>query len=248
MSSRFKGLLGSKRKSAVNIQTSSSSPGPVGSPNGSTSTAATPPPGPQNSSQTSLPPSMSSQQLGRPPSYQYNTAAGRPTSPMPPGQPPATQQMAHHPAPIDTRQSYPGQNPQQMGPPQPPGYGGAYGQIQQQGGIQFMNAQHVAGRPAEVEGAGRSKAQLIVGIDFVRHLHPITIATTFTDYTREQPSPAWHLPLRPIQRPKKTSLLSGLVRAIKRNRRCAARLRPPTSSLCQSKRLTSSIDPHSPLL
>jgi hypothetical protein len=55
-----------------------------------------------------------------------------------------------------------------MGPPQPPGYGGAYGQMQQQQqGMQYMNAQHVAGRPAEVEGAGRSKAQLIVGIDFV---------------------------------------------------------------------------------
>ena len=167
MSSRFKGLLGSKRKSAVNIQSSSPTPSgaPVGSPNGSTSTTATPPP--QNSSQTSLPPSMNPQQLGRPPSYSYNNGAGRPTSPMPPGQP--QQQMAHHPAPIDTRQSYIGQNAQQMGPPQPPGYGGAYGQAQQgQQGMPYMNAQHVPGRPAEVEGAGRSKAQLIVGIDFVR--------------------------------------------------------------------------------
>ena len=174
MSSRFKGLLGSKRKSAVNIQGSTGTPATVGSPNGSTSTAATPPP--QNSSQTSLPPSMNSQQLGRPPSYSYNNGAGRPQSPMPPGQPQQQQQMAHHPAPIDTRQSYVGgQNPQQMGPPQPPGYGGAYGQLQgqqQPGAMPFMNAQHVAGRPAEVEGAGRSKAQLIVGIDFVRPHNP----------------------------------------------------------------------------
>ena len=177
MSSRFKGLLGSKRKSAVNI-TSAGTPAPsVSSPNGSTSTAATPPP--PNSSQTSLPPSMNQQQLGRPPSYSYNTAAGRPQSPMPPGQP-QQQQMAHHPAPIDTRQSYMGQNNQQMGPPQPPGYGGAYGQQlqqqQQQQGMQFMNAQHVGGRPAEVEGAGRSKAQLIVGIDFVSR--PLSAHTT----------------------------------------------------------------------
>lgn len=59
-----------------------------------------------------------------------------------------------------------------MGPPQPPGYGGAYNQMQQQqqqqGGMQYMNTQHAAGRPAEVAGdSNRSKAQLIVGIDFV---------------------------------------------------------------------------------
>ena len=174
MSSRFKSLgFGSKRKSAVNIQTTAAQ-----SPNGSTTTAGTPPPPPvANSSQTSLPPNpaqvaMNQQTLGRPPSYSYQNAAGRPTSPMPP---PGQQQLAqHHPAPLDTRQSsYMGQNPQQMGPPQPPGYGGAYGQMQQQqqqqpGGLPYMNSQHVAGRPAEVEGAGRSKAQLIVGIDFVR--------------------------------------------------------------------------------
>lgn len=117
----------------------------------------------------------SQQQLGRPPSYSYNTAAGRPQSPMPPGQqtPQQQQQMAHHPAPIDTRQSYMGQHPQgqgQMGPPQPPGYGGAYNQnqMQQQQGMQYMNQQQVGGRPAEVAGdSNRSKAQLIVGIDFV---------------------------------------------------------------------------------
>lgn len=56
-----------------------------------------------------------------------------------------------------------------MGPPQPPGYGGAYGQGAPQAGVQHMANQFgPGGRPAEVEGAGRSKAQLIVGIDFVR--------------------------------------------------------------------------------
>jgi hypothetical protein len=111
---------------------------------------------------------MNPQQLGRPPSYSYNSAAGRPQSPMPPAQ----QQLAggHHPTPIDTRQGYMGQHPQQMGPPQPPGYGGAYAQnqMQQQQGMQYMNNQHPTGRPAEVAGdSNRSKAQLIVGIDFV---------------------------------------------------------------------------------
>jgi hypothetical protein len=39
---------------------------------------------------------------------------------------------------------------------------------QQQQGMQYMNTQHAGGRPAEVAGdSNRSKAQLIVGIDFV---------------------------------------------------------------------------------
>lgn len=142
-------LFGSKRN-----RTSSQNPT---SPNGSLSAASpTPPP---NSSQTSLPvpgTGMNPNQLGRPPSYSYNTTTGRPQSPMPP-----------HPPPIDTR-GYTGANPP-MGPPQPPGYGGAgYGAPQP--GMQPSMGQYGAGRPAEVEGAGRSKAQLIVGIDFVRCL------------------------------------------------------------------------------
>lgn len=100
---------------------------------------------------------------GRPPSYSFNSAQGRPQSPMPPPQ----NQMAHHPPPIDTRQSYAGGNPQ-LGPPQPAGYGGAYNQqIGPQPGIQHTQNQFGPGRPAEVEGGARSKAQLIVGIDFV---------------------------------------------------------------------------------
>ncbi|RMZ92108.1 hypothetical protein DV736_g674, partial [Chaetothyriales sp. CBS 134916] len=147
MSSRLKSLgFGSKRKSAVTIQTSTS----AGAPNGSTTTG-TPSPAPANSSQTSLPPPpavMNQSGLGRPPSYSYNNAAGRSTSPLPPpGQ--QQQQMAHHPSPLDTRQAaYLGQAPQPLAHPQPTNYG-------------------AVGRPAEVEGAGRSKAQLIVGIDFI---------------------------------------------------------------------------------
>lgn len=157
MSSRLKSLgFGSKRKSSANIQPTS-----VASPNGSTSTTGTPPP--PSASQTSLPPMNQPGIPGRPPSYTYNNVQGRPQSPMPPGQ----TQMAHHPPPIDTRAGYVGGAPQ-LGPPQPPGYGGAYGQMAPQPGTQPLQNQFGPARPAEVEGAGRSKAQLIVGIDFVR--------------------------------------------------------------------------------
>lgn len=102
---------------------------------------------------------MNQQTLGRPPSYTYNNAAGRPTSPMPPGQ----QQMPHHPPPINTGQYAP-----QQGVQQPPGYGGGgYGQQLPQPALQQMQQFGQHARPAEVEGGGRSKAQLIVGIDFV---------------------------------------------------------------------------------
>ncbi len=49
-------------------------------------------------------------------------------------------------------------------PPGPPGYGGAYGQG---GGAPPLAQYGNRGSAVEVEGAGRSKAQLIVGIDFV---------------------------------------------------------------------------------
>lgn len=165
MSSRLKSFgFGSKRKSNVNLPTSSGSGTSVAlpsqSPNGSTSVANTPPPA--NSSQTSLTP-MNQPGLGRPPSYQYSNVAGRPQSPMPP---PSGQQVAsHHPPPIDTSRGFVGANPQMA--QQPPGYGGAgYGQAMQPH-PQQMGQYGLHMRPAEVEGGNRSKAQLIVGIDFV---------------------------------------------------------------------------------
>lgn len=110
------------------------------------------------------------QPLGRPPSYQYanqqlaaaaaaNThPAARSTSPMPP--------------PINTNMNYghPGQQ-QQMYPQQPPAQSIYPGQQQQQqyGGYAPQPVQHNPGpygRPFEVDGSQRSKAQLIVGIDF----------------------------------------------------------------------------------
>lgn len=173
MSSRLKSLgFGSKRKSNANLPTSAGSAGSVNSvagvaapsgptQNGSTSAANTPP---ANSSQTSLNPMQNQQGLGRPPSYQYSSVAGRPQSPMPPP-PQQQQQLAHHPPPIDTSRGYAGANPQMA--QQPPGYGGAgYNQMAQPHPQQMgQYGQHM--RPAEVEGGNRSKAQLIVGIDFV---------------------------------------------------------------------------------
>ncbi|MCJ1249104.1 hypothetical protein MMC30_006327 [Trapelia coarctata] len=155
--------FGSKRKSSSpNIVTAAStqnltslSPattnGTVHTPTGSTS------------STTSLP--MNNQNgLGRPPSYTYNPNAPRATSPMPPG---AQQTVAHHPPPINTG-SYPPGHPALGGASQPPQYAGNY---QQGAGVhggpaQPSLGQYGRGTAVEVEGAGRSKAQLIVGIDF----------------------------------------------------------------------------------
>jgi hypothetical protein len=152
MSTRFQKFgFGSKRKS--NVQTA------IVATNGTPAT--TPPP---NSSTTSLPQSSMNPQpngLGRPPSYS-NYNAGRPQSPMPPQN---QQVAAHHPPPIDTSQRYPGSNPT-MGAPQPPGYGGAYGQ--QPAPVPQPLGQYGSMRPvAEAPGEARNKAQLIVGIDFV---------------------------------------------------------------------------------
>lgn len=127
-------------------------------------------PAASTSSTTSLPvPPMSQQPpptgLGRPPSYTYNPHL-RSASPMPPV---AQQTMSQHPPPINTG-SYPPGHPALAGP-QPPGYGGVYPPQQPPNGMhnapQPTLGQYGANRPVEVEGAGRSKAQLIVGIDFV---------------------------------------------------------------------------------
>lgn len=114
------------------------------------------------------------QPLGRPPSYQYanagNSNLGAPQHPnqnrpnssnMPPPintggghayAPPHSQQMYQQPAP-------PGYPMQQQ---QPSGYG--YGAPAPQGPHAYGGGPRSL---AEVEGSQRSKAQLIVGIDFV---------------------------------------------------------------------------------
>jgi hypothetical protein len=172
MNSRFKGLgFGSKRKSSANVPTIAQNP---------TSSAPQLPGRPvvpsASSSTTSLPMNHPGTG-GRPPSYTNNYApapavAGRTQSPMAghPRTPPS--QVSGGPPPINTNAGgYPpghpaggmGGAPQASGPPQygPPGYGAPVGNS--------IAAQQYANRnnAVEVEGAGRSKAQLIVGIDFV---------------------------------------------------------------------------------
>ncbi|TGO61198.1 hypothetical protein BCON_0029g00410 [Botryotinia convoluta] len=179
MNARFKSLgFGSKRKSSANnISTSipqnptstSSSPQLAqlpGQPAPTTQTAA--------SSTASLPMNHQGGAGVRPPSYsnQY-TPVGRTTSPMAQGTPrtPPTQMMGG-PPPINTAATggYPPQQggmggpPPPAGPPQynhPPQYG-AGGAPMQAAGPQYGARNNAV----EVEGAGKSKAQLIVGIDF----------------------------------------------------------------------------------
>ncbi|PGH07169.1 hypothetical protein GX51_01956 [Blastomyces parvus] len=176
MSSRFKSFgFGSKRKTAT-----PPNPAPA---NGAT---PSPPPG-ANSSSVSLP-MNNPNQLGRPPSYTYNAGgAGRPTSPMPPGQ-----QLAHPPPPINTGVPYPQAAPPMAGPPQPPGYGGypphAPHGMQQQQQISAYGRTHSGG---ELDATGRSKAQLIVGIDFGTTFSGVAFAFVTNTEAREDIITEW---------------------------------------------------------
>ena len=178
INSRFKNLVGSSRRKSQNP-----SPTPQGA---STPTIRPASLSPQtNSSSSSLPTTMNPGQhpVGRPPSYTYappNGLApaqqhGRPASPLPPintgapaGYPP--QQMGGYPP-----QGPPGYPPQ---PPQAGGYGGGYGAPPPAPAPAAPHAQAAYNRPgvAEVAGEGRSKAQLIVGIDFVSRKNTKEIA------------------------------------------------------------------------
>ncbi|RAK78347.1 Hsp70 family protein [Aspergillus fijiensis CBS 313.89] len=139
------------------------------------STSPSSPPSGHSSSTTSLP--MNNQNpLGRPPSYTYNTV-GRPTSPLPPG--------PHHPPSINTSLQY-SQSP--MGAP--PGYG-----LQQPiapGMTPGLHQPQYLRNPAvEVEGAGRSKAQLIVGIDFGTTFSGVAFAFATNNEAREDIITEW---------------------------------------------------------
>ncbi|KAF1844279.1 actin-like ATPase domain-containing protein [Cucurbitaria berberidis CBS 394.84] len=172
MNARFKNLVGSKRKSSSH----NPSPSPQGGvpPTGQQRPTSLSPQA-SNSSSSSLP--MNPQNpLGRPPSYTYAPPGGlgapqqqhgRPASPLPPintgapGYPPQQQAMGYPP-----QAGPPGY------PPQAPPPGGQYGQGGY-GAPPQAPAPHgppaTYNRPggmAEVAGEGRSKAQLIVGIDF----------------------------------------------------------------------------------
>ncbi|KAF6232921.1 hypothetical protein HO173_008884 [Letharia columbiana] len=164
MNSRFKnfGGFGSKRTTSRtgNVSLPQQPSTTTLAPTATNGLVAHTPPG-STSSTASLPMNPAQTGLGRPPSYTYNPNAPRAQSPMPP-----QQQVAHHPPPINTG-AYPQGHPALGGTPQPPGYGGGYGQGQGMGAPQPTLGQYGGrGQAVEVEGAGRSKAQLIVGIDF----------------------------------------------------------------------------------
>ncbi|EKD12292.1 Hsp70-like protein [Drepanopeziza brunnea f. sp. 'multigermtubi' MB_m1] len=181
MNSRFKGLgFGSKRKSGSNAPTIAQNPG--GGPNSSSAPQIRPISASATSSSSSLPMNHSGAG-GRPPSYTNNTYppaptginGARTTSPMAqhPRTPPS--QVMGGPPPINTASTgnYPPPgHPAGMGAPQqaagPPGYGPPQYGAQFPPGANSMAAAQYANRnnAVEVEGAGRSKAQLIVGIDF----------------------------------------------------------------------------------
>lgn len=178
MNSRFKGLGfgGSKRKSNANVPTIPQNPSSAAPQ--LPALAGRPQPSTASSSTTSLPMNHPGPG-GRPPSYTNNyapapAAVGR-QSPMAgnPRTPPS--QVMGGPPPINTAATggYPpghpgasmGGGPPPAGPPQygPPQYGAPIPGNQSVAAAQYANRNNAV----EVEGAGRSKAQLIVGIDFV---------------------------------------------------------------------------------
>ncbi|KAL1643381.1 hypothetical protein SLS61_009303 [Didymella pomorum] len=171
MNARFKNLVGSKRKSSSHQPTQSN-------PGGTTPTGSNRPtslsPQASNSSSSSLP--MNPQNnLGRPPSYTFapqqgglapQQQHGRPTSPLPPINTGAPGYPTHPQQPV----GYPPQGGPPGYPPQPPpgqygagGYGPPPPAAHGPGPVQQYRP---PGAMAEVAGEGRSKAQLIVGIDF----------------------------------------------------------------------------------
>lgn len=134
-----------------------------------------------SSSTTSLP--MNQNPLGRPPSY----SLGRPTSPLPPGQ----QQLAHHhPASINTNMQYTNTPPPAQPMGAPPGYG--MQPPAPHGIAPGMPQQYGLRNPAvEVEGAGRSKAQLIVGVDFGTTFSGVAFAFATNNEAREDIITEW---------------------------------------------------------
>ncbi|KAL5118002.1 hypothetical protein ACEQ8H_004148 [Pleosporales sp. CAS-2024a] len=170
MNTRFKNLVGSKRKSSAGTPSPSPQAAHAAHAHAAHAAHAAGPPRPtslspqaSNSSSSSLP--MNPQNpLGRPPSYTYAQSAqhGRPNSPLPPlntaapaGYPP--------PPPLGYPPGYPvapvgGQYAQPYGAPPPPNPGPPLGPP-----AQYRPPAHTG----ELQGEGRSKAQLIVGIDFI---------------------------------------------------------------------------------
>lgn len=175
------------------------------------------------------------QPLGRPPSYQYAQAgqqqqqqlqpqqqmAGRPTSPMPP--PPINTQNPYGHLPPHAPQHMYGQQPlsgppgyPMQGPPPQQQYGGYVPQQSMVGGQYPYNRGYVPDASNQ-----RSKAQLIVGIDFVSIASVDSHRSARTDngvfrVRRSRVSP---LPLRQIQKRKRTLSSNGLVLVLRQSKR-----------------------------
>ncbi|KAL2838888.1 hypothetical protein BJY01DRAFT_219624 [Aspergillus pseudoustus] len=159
--------------------TQASNPAPAPSVSLSTTSASSPPSVAENSSNTSLP--MNNQNpMGQPPGYTYNNVAGRPTSPMPPG---GQQQMPH---PLNTNLPYAGQQQSLGAPP-------VYGMQQPNLGQRLPSSQAPYGvaTRAEVDGGGRSKASLIVGIDFGTTFSGVAFAFATNNEAREDIITEW---------------------------------------------------------
>lgn len=186
MNTRFKGFgFGSKRKSSASNHTLP----PQAAENSSTPTLAGRPGHPSNPSSTTNLEQMNPGGITRPPSYSPSYPPGPPgqvrtTSPPMAGgsrTPPA--QMMGGPPPINTASvHYPPQHRPPMGAPQIPGVPGGPPQYGVSAPYPTQGPPPMipyAGRnnAVEVEGAGRSKSQLIVGIDFVSILRPSSYAS-----------------------------------------------------------------------
>ncbi|KAF3481243.1 uncharacterized protein GIQ15_04002 [Arthroderma uncinatum] len=186
--------FGTKRKSGSSLAPTTTS---TNTPNGSPSQPS-PPPGTSsaqnpNASSASLP--MNPQNhLGRPPSYTYAPGAGRPASPLPPGQHhPHGQQLAHHPPPLNTGVGVPYPTGGMTSAPPPPGYGGYPPQStggQQGHGIPQPLAPF-RGHTGELDNQARSKAQLIVGIDFGTTFSGVAYAFATNTEAREDIITEW---------------------------------------------------------
>lgn len=189
MSARFK-TFGLRTKRDKNHHTSlpshasSSSNTLVGVPsNTSASTSASTPtssaPSARSSSTASLP--MNQNTMGRPPSYSY----GRSASPMPPGQ----QVAGHHPPALNTNMQYTTPSAQPVGAP--PGYGMQPPLPPRMPPGVPQAPYPTAQNPAEVEGAGRSKTQLIVGIDFGTTFSGVAFAFATNNEAKEDIITEW---------------------------------------------------------
>lgn len=228
MSMSLRTFLGSKRKSSNNNSSTLGNSSTQSPPPNQSSISASPRSSQANSSTSSLPtqgqppaPTANTNNmnpnaggLGRPPSYTY-AANGAPqlgapgsqhrsNSPMPP--PPIN--TATNPAGYPPQQIQPQYGQQQQGPPgygaPPPPNQGGYGQPQSyQPPVPQGPGSYARPGPAEVDGGARSKAQLIVGIDFVGY-GSLFWLTGINMSDRAPPSLVSPLPLQPIPRPRRT--------------------------------------------